>query len=344
MKRLIASFIAVALLLAGCSSGEKKSESGNTKLDDLTVYFVPSRDSAEILEATEPLKNLLKDEMKNQGYDIGEVVIEVGSTYEAVGEALTAGTADIGLIPGGTYVIYAEDGIDVALTATRDALSVDAEDPKEWNENEPIKGITEQATYYRSLIIAGPSAKGKKLQEVIESGKELTWDMLKDATWAVRSSSSSAGYIYPTIWLDENYGKSLTDIPNTVITDGYGASFNALAAETADITVVYADARRDYEEQWNSSKEGGMSRSEDIWAETAVLGVTPGIYNDTISVSTETVDEDLKKAIQEAFINIAETEEGKEIISIYSHNGYQVAKDSDYDNERKAQEILKELD
>lgn len=79
-----------------------------------------------------------------------------------------------------------------------------------------------------------------------------------------------------------------------------------------------------------------------IWDETNVIGVTPSIYNDTVSVSknSEIMDEDLKAAIQEAFINIAQTDEGKEVISIYNHEGYQKAESSDYDNERKAQELV----
>ena len=36
-------------------------------------------------------------------------------------------------------------------------------------------------------------------------------------------------------------------------------------------------------------------------------------------------------------------EEGKEVISIYSHKGYEVAESSNYDNERKAQEIIKSI-
>lgn len=42
-------------------------------------------------------------------------------------------------------------------------------------------------------------------------------------------------------------------------------------------------------------------------------------------------------------IEIGQTEEGKGIISIYSHEGYQVANDSDYDSEREAQKLLREL-
>ena len=38
-------------------------------------------------------------------------------------------------------------------------------------------------------------------------------------------------------------------------------------------------------------------------------------------------------------IAISETEEGKEIIGIYTHEGYLPAKDSDYDSMRSALEI-----
>ena len=55
------------------------------------------------------------------------------------------------------------------------------------------------------------------------------------------------------------------------------------------------------------------------------------------------MDETLKKALQNAFINIGNTEKGQEVVEIYSHKGYKIAEDSDYDNEREAQKLIKEL-
>ena len=55
------------------------------------------------------------------------------------------------------------------------------------------------------------------------------------------------------------------------------------------------------------------------------------------------MDDDFKAALSEAFINIGNTEEGKEVIAIYSHNGYLPAKSSDYDSERAAQEMIQSL-
>ena len=121
MKKRMMCVMATCLLgvslLAGCgnssdaeskdstSQSQTSGEEGNKTIEKLNVAFVPSKDPDEIITATEPLKDMLKTELAKEGYDVGEVDITVGTSYEAVGEALSAGTADVGLIPGGTYVI-----------------------------------------------------------------------------------------------------------------------------------------------------------------------------------------------------------------------------------------------
>ena len=316
------------------------SETSSKKIDTLRIAFVPSREPEEIITATEPLKQMLTDELATLGYDVGEVDITVGTSYEAVGEALAAGTADVGLIPGGTYVLY-DDGCDVLLTATRDGLSIDSDNAKDWNDNAPTEPTTEQVTSYRALMIAGPSEKGKELAAKVNAGEALTWEDVSSANWSVANSSSPAGYIYPSLWLQENFDKNITDLPHAVQSDSYGSAFARLASGQVDIVCTYADARRDYEDEWTT--EYGMTNS--IWDDTAVVGVTPAIYNDTISVSKTSpiMDDDFKQALGQAFINIGNTEEGKEVIAIYSHNGYQWAKSEDYDSERAAQEMIQSL-
>ena len=198
-------------------SEEQTAAAENKKIDKLNVYFVPSREPEEIVTATEPLKEMLKTELAREGYDIGEVVITVGTSYEAVGEALSAGTADIGLIPGGTYVLY-DDGADVILTATRDGLSKNSDSAKDWNDGKATEPTDQQVTSYRALMIAGPSEKGQELAKKVNSGEALTFDDLSSANWSVMSSSSPAGYIYGfrrtlrrTFWiLDMRFSPILT--------------------------------------------------------------------------------------------------------------------------------------
>lgn len=308
-------------------------------IEKLGIYFVPSREPEEIIATTEPLKELLKSSLQDEGYDVKNIDIQVGTSYEAVGEALSAGTADIGFIPGGTYVLY-DDGADVILTATREGLNKDADEAKAWNDGQPTASSGQQTNSYRALIIAGPSEKGQELASKVNSGEALSFDDLNSANWSIMSSSSPAGYIYPSLWLKNNYGKSITDLSHAVQSDSYGSAMARLASGQVDVLLTYADARRDYESKWTSE----YARSASIWEETNVIGVTPAIYNDTISVSkrSEIMDDAFKVALQNAFIKIGETEEGKAVIAIYSHEGYQVANSTDYDNEREAQKLVRE--
>ncbi len=336
------AFLALTLLLsvfvlAACGGGAGYAD------QTLNVYFVPSRPADEILEVTEPLSDLLKNELAELGFEVGGVEILVSSTYEAAGEALIAGTGDIAFLPGGTYVAYKDlDGspIEVLLAATRAGLSKDAADAAAWNDGEATTGDPEyQVAYYKGLIIAGPSEAGQAVSATVNSGAELAWEDVKDLNWCVRSATSSSGYIYPAVWLLDNFGKTFDDIEGSVTTTGgYGDTASSLATGTCDVGTFYADARRDYADEW----EGDYGRSASIWAETNVVGVTSNIMNDTISVSTLNMDQDLIDAIKQAFLNIAETQAGQDVMSVYSHQGYTEVSDSDYDAARTAAEIAGE--
>ena len=347
MKKIFALLLALVMTmsLVACGGNAANDQQdgdaeGSKKIETLKVAFVPSREPEEIITVTEPLKQMLKDELAAQGYEVGDVEITVGTTYEAVGEGLEAGTIDVGLIPGGTYVLY-DDGAEVILTATRDGLSKDSDNAKDWNDGQPTEASDKQVVSYRALFIAGPSAKGQELLTKVNNGEELTWEDLDSANWSIMGTSSPAGYIYPALWLQDHYGKGISDLASAVQSDSYASAFARLASGQVDVLVTYADARRDYAERWNTE----FSREASIWEETGVIGVTAPIYNDTISVSknSEIMTDEFITALQNAFINIGNTDAGKEVIAIYSHNGYQKAQPSDYDSERAAQKLIQEL-
>ncbi|MBE7009502.1 MAG: phosphonate ABC transporter substrate-binding protein [Ruminococcaceae bacterium] len=351
MKKALAFLLALLTslsLLTAC--GEKgQTPPGGTdgapaepkRIDTLRLIFTPSSDPQVILESTEPFKKTLKDELASLGYDVGTVDITVGESYEAVGEALAAGDADVGVgMPGGTYVQY-DDACDVILTATRNGLSKDYDDAKDWNDEMPTVSIDHQATFYRSLIIAGPSDAGRALAAKVNAGRELTWEDLDAATWSVMGKTSSAGYIYPALWLEGRYGKGVADLSHAVQSSSYTEAFERLASGEVDVLATYADARIDFALQW----DGDFGREVSVWEDTAVIGVTPGIYNDTITVSKSSavMDDALAAALQDAFIHIASTNAGQAVIAVYDHKGYQKAVSSDYDNERAAQQLLQQL-
>ncbi len=345
---------AAGMALAGCGNsapagdggadaaaegeGEAAEESAaGAKLDKLTVMYVPSRPADEIISTTSGLKDILIEKLGEAGYEVGEVEISVSDNYNAAGEALSAGTADIGYVPGGTYALFGEE-MTLLLTATRDNLVPDTFTPADWNGQATKREEGVPVTYYKGLIWAGPSEKGKALAEKANAGQEITWEEISAANWGVGSLTSNASYIYPNLWLGETYGKKITDLPNVTIDMKQADAFMQLAAgETIDIFCAYADARMDYEEQWKS--EWGRT---DIWSECNVIGVTPNIYNDTVCLAKTGPNADVlndanfQQALADIFMGLADTDEGKEIIGIYSHTGYQPANDADYDAARDA--------
>ena len=345
MKKIVALLLAVLMVL-GCTAMAEAIQ-----MDKLTFQFVPSKDADVIITGTANLPELVKAEMATLGYEIGEVEISVGTSYEATGEAMCAGAIDIGWLPGGTYAIYSQaQEVDVILTATRAGLSNDSEDPATWNgEANKTLPTDQQVTFYRSLVYAAPTEKGKALAAKANAGEAITWEELDACTWAVGNTSSSAGYIYPTMWLMENYDKKVSDLSN-VVQLGYADAFAQAAAEQVDIIVCYADGRRDYEAAWNlptdsadETGKAGMGREESIWNELNVIGVTDGIYNDTVAITTANEDvynPEFISALQTALINIINTEEGQAIFSVYSHTGYAIATDADYDGARTALTVV----
>ncbi|MGI6687909.1 MAG: PhnD/SsuA/transferrin family substrate-binding protein [Christensenellales bacterium] len=347
MKKTLALLL-VAML---CLSAVSALAADPIKMDKLTFEFVPSKDADVIIQGTANLPQLVQAEMLKNGYDIGEVHISVGTDYNATGEAMATGAIDIGWLPGGTYALYSDE-VDVILTATRNGLSNDSTNPQDWNgeANKTLKNGP-QVTFYRALVYATPSAYGKELAAKVNAGEKLTWEDLNKASWGVMRTSSSAGYIYPTMWLMDNYGKKITDLSSVVTLQGYAEGFAMGAAENIDVIVCYADGRNDYEQAWtlpvtqkDPTGKGGMGRTASIWEELNVIGVTEGIYNDTVSITKANpavYNPEFIKAMQDSLIAIINTPEGKAIFDVYSHTGYAVATDADYEGARKALELVK---
>ncbi len=267
--------------------------------------------------------------MKEKGYTIDKVSINVGTSYNAVGEALSSGSADVGFISGATYVLYEKD-VDVLLTALREGINKDTTDLAVWNDGQPEVFTKDLVTYYRSAIFVGPSAKGQAILAKVKRGEKPTWDELNDLTWAVMSPGFSIGIIYPSLWLKENYGKKISDLAHVVQSDSYSTSAARLASGQVESLRRNSHFRAKMAEDL-ADKLGGTS---DIWAQTGVIGVTGKIYNDTVSVSkTSDVmkDEGFRKALGESLIEIGKTEEGLKVLKTIGHKGYAWADPKDYD-------------
>ncbi len=344
-NRLLTKLTAVVLclfLFAATGAGALADGEEPVAVESLKIAFSPYADADQIVTATEPLEALLHDALLEKGYDVQHIDMTVGTSYTAVGEALSAGSADIGFISGGNYVLFDQD-CDVLLTALRYAINKDSDDPADWNDGTIEENTEDMSTYYRCIVLAGPSEKGQALAEKVAAGQELTWDDLNGATWSVLDPTSASGYIYPCLWLQANYGKSISDLDNVIQSDSHTTSVARLAAKQVDVMVSYGHIRIKNAPIWESDYGADGPMAE----QTAVIGVTEGIYNDMIAYSKNSdlmADEDFRTALGQAFIDLAQTEEGQQVFGVFSQVGYTWGQDADYDGERAAQELLRSME
>ncbi len=336
VKWIMVALMIMSLLVAGCG-GQKQADSKDIK--ELKIAISPYMDTDALLVKTQPLGKMLQDKLKEKGYNVEKVTMNVGTSYSAVGEALSAGSADIGFISGATYVMYDKD-VDVLLTALREGLDKDTTDLTVWNDGKPDAFGKDLVKYYRSSIVVGPSEKGQALLAKVKKGEKPTWEELNGLKWSVMSPASASGYLYPSLWLKQNYGKKLSDLQNVVQADSYSTSTARLASGQVDVMVAFSHIRARMAKNWQA-KFGG---TDDIWKQTGVIGVTDKIYNDTVSVSktSKTMqNEAFRKAVGEALIEIGKTKEGLEVLKTIGHKGYDWADGKEYDGERLVQKELK---
>ena len=98
MQKYLALFLVLVLSLSVTAALAEET----IQMDKLTFQFVPSKDADVIITGTQNLPELVQAEMLKHGYEIGEVEISVGTNYNATGEAMAAGSIDVGWLPGGT--------------------------------------------------------------------------------------------------------------------------------------------------------------------------------------------------------------------------------------------------
>lgn len=287
----------LALSLAGCGGGDKKESSEPYVPKELKVQFVPSQ-SAETLEAkAKPLEKLLKKEL-----DI-PVKVSVATDYNTIVEALDADQIDVGFLPPNAYVeAHERSNATVLLQALRYGIAQKG-------------GVAERTNKlvdsYRAEVLV---AKNSKIKDVKD---------LKGKTIAVQDVTSSAGYVYPVAELKDK-GIDINKDVKTVQVKGHDQAVLSVLNGDVDAAFVFEDARLNV-----------LKDQPDVMNKVIPIYFTKAIPNDTITVRGD-MSKKWKEKIQQAFINIGKTKEGKKIISsLYTHEGYVKTSDKKFDTVRE---------
>lgn len=287
--------LVAAVTLAACGSGGASTDSAAEEAgyvpEKLTVQFVPSQ-AAETLEAkAKPLEQLLSDELGIP------VTVSVSTDYNTIVEAMASKQVDVGFLPPNAYVLANEQSnVKVLLQAQRYGI-----------KQPGGESTDELVDSYRSIIVVKSGSDIKELED------------LKGKTIATQDVTSSAGYVWPVAEMKKAGIDINTDV-TTVQVKGHDQAVLSVLNGDVDAAFVFEDARNTVKNDY-----------PEIMDEVEPMYFTEPIPNDTISVRSD-MSEEWDKKIQDAFIAIGKDEEGKQIISdIYSHEGYVVSQDSNFD-------------
>lgn len=232
------------------------------------------------------------------------VKVHIATNYNTMIEGLKSKKIDIAFISPVSYTL-AHDAHAADVLLKSKGYLVD-------NKGNQTHHLVD---YYRSQIVVRKDSNINHLKD------------LKDKKIALQDVESTSGYIYPLASLMEK-GIKKADIQIQQV-KGHDQGLIALLNHDVEAVATYQDARADLKKE-----------DPDIYQETKVIYRTKKIPNDTISVRND-MSNKWKKKISQAFIDISHTKKGKQIISdIYGHQGYEKAKDSDFDTVRKYRDIV----
>jgi phosphonate transport system substrate-binding protein len=292
LKKFAVLFLALglaAVALAGCGSSDKAKNSNDLK--ELRIGFVPSQ-NAETLEAkAKPLEGLLKKELGIP------VHVTVTTDYNSVVEAMSAKQLEIGFLPPTDYVLAHKKGAaNVLLQAQR--FGVDPDTGKQ---------TSDLVDYYLSGMLVRNDSGIKTVADL--KGKKIGW----------QAPTSSAGYVWPAVYMKDNGIDAQKDVTGIQL-QGHDKGVEAVMNKDVDAAAVFVDARNIVAKEFPN-----------IYKDTHYLFLTEKIPNDTISIRPD-ISKKWADKISDAFVKIGKDPKGKAIIEqIYTHEGYVKSSDAKFD-------------
>jgi len=285
-------------LLAACGgAGTSETGTGETVVDSnepLHVQFVPTNNDGTLEARSEEFAAYLSEQLGR------EVNVTVATNFNTIVEAMVAGQVDIGIMPPAAFVqARNRGGAKAILTSQLGGLDRETD--------LPVEG--EYRDSFRAQILVRADSDMQTIED------------LHGANIGALAPASASGFIFPVVEMMNAGIDPLSDVTLVTVNDIPSGITGVLNGQL-DATFVFEGARNVF---------NGAFDNYDLMEDLRVLHVTEAaIPNDAIAVQPD-MDPALIERIQEAFINMSETEEGREIIGLWGHQSYTLTNDSNYD-------------
>lgn len=303
MFKKIKTLLLSSLVLGGLVGAVQPNQAAVAQEEEaLEVQFVPTNNDGSMEARAQPLADLLSEQLGR------EVNVTLATDYTTIVQAMASGQVDLGIMPPAAYVQARDLGsAEAILTSVLGAFDDET--------GLPVEGETTGS--FQGEILVRADSDMEELTDLV--GKKI----------ATLSPNSASGYIYPVAEMIEAGIDVTSDVTLTTVND-IPSEITAVLNGQQDAAFVFEGARNVFQ---------GAFPDNDLMAELKVLYLTEGeIPNDAIAVQPD-MDEELRQAIKDAFLSLAETEEGLEIMSLWSHQGYDEVDESVYDQIKEYTEI-----
>lgn len=260
----------------------------------LEVQFVPTNNDGSMQAKAEPFAKYLSEKLGR------EVNVTLATDYSTIVQAMASGQVDIGIMPPAAYTQARDMGAaEALLTSVLGAFDDET--------GEPLEGETTGS--FRAEILVKADSDLKEVKDLV--GKNI----------ATLNPSSASGYIYPIAEL-KNQGIDLVSEANLTVVNDIPSMITAILNGQQDAGFSFQGTRYVFSKAFPDNK-----LPEDL----KVLYLSEGeIPNDAIAVQPK-MDADLKEKVKQTFLEMNQSDEGKDIMALWNHLGYVEADESVYD-------------
>ncbi|MEM1080475.1 MAG: phosphate/phosphite/phosphonate ABC transporter substrate-binding protein [Pseudomonadota bacterium] len=290
-----------AACLTACCEGESVDERGWP--DELVLGLVPALEAEALVDNLDPLAEHLESAL---GIPVKTFVQQ---DYTGLVEALGSGRADIGMLPPFAAMLGQRryDIEPILMSVRRGNTSYRSQ----WLTNDPSVCEAPPEVVERMCDTRDPN-RTAQTRKFLQCTGDLT--QMREQSVAFVDPSSTSGYLIPGVQLQDQGIDVKSDL-NSLYVGGHDAAVLAVYAGDTRFGVSYQDARNMICDQY-----------PDIGEKAIVFNYSIDIPNDGVQLRPGLPD-DLKQAIVDAFIGLAESQahlpdEQKVLWILYEIDGF----------------------